>query len=490
VHPTPVPETLACPWARPAVLSSAQIGRVHEVALDILARGGIRLMYGPSRELLHAHGAAVEEARQLVRIPRGLVEQALTSAPRNVTLCSGSDVGKDCHLGPDGGQYGRPVSGLNWIIDAGASIRRPVTERDAFNWNRLAHVLPNLQVVSAAYDQEGHPNSMDVRSVARMLQSTDKPLMMSAVSGEGMRWVKRLTDITQPAGRHPRVMALSSVNSPLTYGSGQTEAAMRSAELGIPVAINSSVVAGVSAPVTIAGALAQMHAEMLAALTIVQAHRPGAPIIYTGHPLIMDMRTSLASVGFTEIGLLQAACIDLGRHFGLPTGSDGLMTDTCSPDAMAASEKWSSAFLPALAGANINAGAGSLACISTISLEQLAIDDDIYGRLFRQLRGFTLDEETLAAEVIARAGYDASFLGDPHTLAHFRSEYSFSELANRENAPHWEAMGSKEVLERAAGQVQHLLSEWQPVIFEKEEHELSAVLARAEEALEVTELPV
>jgi trimethylamine--corrinoid protein Co-methyltransferase len=157
---------------------------------------------------------------------------------------------------------------------------------------------------------------------------------------------------------------------------------------------------------------------------------------------------------------------------------------------MAASEKWSSAFLPALAGANINAGAGSLACISTISLEQLAIDDDIYGRLFRQLRGFTLDEETLAAEVIARAGYDASFLGDLHTLAHFRSEYSYSELANRENAPHWEATGSKEVLQRATEEVQRLLSEWQPVISENQERELSAVVTHAEKALQDTELPV
>jgi len=490
VHPATVPSTLAHPRARPSVLSPSQIRRLHEVALDTLARGGIYLKYGPSRELLRSHGASVDEARQLVRIPRGLVEQALTSAPRDFTLCSGSDASRDCHLGPEGGQYGRPVSGLNWIIDAGAATRRPVTETDAVNWNRLAHGLPNMHVASAAYDQEGHPNSMDVRSVARMLQSTDKPLMMSAVSGEGMRWVKRLTDVTQPAGRHPRVMVLSSVNSPLIYGSGQTEAAMNSAELGIPVAVNSSVMAGVSAPVTIAGALAQMHAEMLAALTIIKLHRPGAPIIYSGHPLIMDTRSGLASVGFTEIALLQAACIDLGRYLGLPTGSNGLTTDTCTPDAMAASEKWSSAFLPALAGPNINAGAGSLACLSTISLEQLAIDDDIYGRIFRQLRGFNLDEETLAAEVIARAGYDASFLGDDHTLAHFRSEHSYSDLANRENAALWEATGSKQVLQRAAAKAQSLLSDWQPVVSEDHRREFSGLVARAEKALEAMQLPV
>ena len=47
-------------------------------------------------------------------------------------------------------------------------------------------------------------------------------------------------------------MVLSSVNSPLVYGWGQCEGAMASAELGIPVCFNSSAVAGVTAPVTLA----------------------------------------------------------------------------------------------------------------------------------------------------------------------------------------------------------------------------------------------
>ncbi|MHB1134160.1 MAG: trimethylamine methyltransferase family protein [Chloroflexota bacterium] len=479
----------AGPAARPSVLREAQIGRVHDEALSILAQVGIVMHSALARQLLRQHGAEVDEVSGLARIPRNLIELALERAPRQFTLYSGAEAVGDCRLGPEGGQYGRPISGLNWIVDATAKRRREVTQADAVNWTRVAQGLANIHVVSAAYDQEGHPNSMEVRAVARMLQNTAKPLMMSAVSGEGMRWVKRLTEVTQSAGRQPRVMVLSSVNSPLAYGSGQAEAALAAAELGIPVAFNSSVVAGVTAPVTVAGALAQMHAEMLAALVIIQLQSPGAPVIYTGHPLVMDMKTGLASVGFAEIALLQAACVDIGRYFGLPTGSNGLVTDACTPDPMAASEKWSAAYLAALAGANINGAAGSLACLSTISLEQLVIDDDIYGRMFRQLRGFALDADTLASEVIARAAPSGAFLMDDHTLEHFRDEYWYSGLANRLGAPSWEAAGSRDVLARAVNKVADLLQAWQPVVSPEQERELANLARAGELALANMELP-
>ena len=114
-------------------------------------------------------------------------------------------------------------------------------------------------------------------------------------------------------------MVLSSVNSPLLYGRGQCEAANGSAELGIPVCINSSAVAGATAPVTLAGNVVQMNAEFLAALTIVQLHRPGAPVVYAAHPMALDMKTGNASISMGEVGLMSAACVEIGRFYGLPT---------------------------------------------------------------------------------------------------------------------------------------------------------------------------
>lgn len=474
-----------------SVLQPIEIERIHEHSLEILEKTGIILHYPPARELLRAHGAALDEERMLARIPRRLVEQALREAPSSLTVYGHADPDRDCTLGTQGSMYARPASGLNWIVDAHCKLRRAVTEADAVNWTRVAQSLPNIHFVAAAYDQAGSPNAMEVRAVDRMLRHSDKPLMVSGVSGEGIRWIQRLADVTQAPDRQPRVMVLSSVNSPLIYSYGQLQVAMVAAELGIPVLFNSSAVSGVTAPVTLAGDLVQMNAEMLAALVIIQLHSPGVPVVYAGHPVVMDMRTGLAAFGFAEVGLLAAACIDIGRYYGLPTASDGLTCDSCTPDALAAIEKWASGYLPALAGADVNGGAGALASQGTISLEQLVIDDEIYGNILRHKRGIRVDDETLAGTLIARIGPAGSYLAEDHTRTHYRREYWYSPLAVRQSMPSWEARGARDVLQRASDLVQTILSTpSEPFLSEEQARALGALTAKSEAALARIDIPI
>ena len=473
------------------VLPLADIERIHELSLQVLAETGIQLHYPPARQLLARHGASVDEAREVARVPRGLIEEALRSAPRQVTVYGQNESQRGCRLFLDGPRYARTTTGLNWILDAGAKHRRPVTESDVINWTRVIQAMPNLHFAGSLNDQEEAAKSEEVRCLARMLHYTDKPFMFSAFSGEGMRWLWRLTEVAQSGGDLPRLMVLSSVNSPLVYGWGQCEAAMVSAELGLPVCINSSAVAGASAPVTLAGNVVQMNAEMLAALTIMQLHRPGSPVVYAAHPMSMDMRTGMASISTAEVGLMSAACVGIGRFYGLPTASNGICTDACTPDPMAMLEKWANGYLPFMAGANVNGGAGSLACVSTVSLEQVVIDNDVYGHFFRHGRSIQVDDDCLAADVIADVGPGNAYIAEEHTLRHFRREYYASPLANRLSAPTWEASGARDVLDRAAGAVADILAA-PPTVFLSDEgsREIKTLLARAEQALASLEVHI
>ncbi|MCS7260084.1 MAG: trimethylamine methyltransferase family protein [Anaerolineae bacterium] len=475
---------------RISILDEAHIEYIHTRSLRVLEEVGIVIRYPPARQLLQIAGARTDEARQRVYIPHRLVELALQSAPRRVTVYGGHPAARGCHLYLDGPQYARTTTGLNWILDHRAARRRPVTAKDTVNWTRLIHRLPNIHLAGSLIDQEAASRAAEVRCLARMVHHTDKPFVFSAFSGEGMRWLWRMSQVAQGNGRLPRLMVLSSVNSPLTYGWGQCEAAMVSAELGIPVLFNSSAVAGVTAPVTLAGAVVQINAEMLAALTIIQLHRPGAPVVYAAHPMAFDMRAGMASISVAEVGLMSAACVQMGRYYGLPTASNGICTDTCTPDAMATLEKWASGYLPAIAGANLNGGAGSLACVGTVSLEQLVIDSDLYGHIFRQARGLTVDEETLAFDAIARVGPGRDYLIDEHTLRHFREEFYFSSLANRLSAPAWEAAGSRDTLERAHQVVEEILAQPETrFLSEEQSREIDRLLKAAEETLATLEIP-
>jgi trimethylamine--corrinoid protein Co-methyltransferase len=473
------------------VLEPDQVERIHELSLRVLSETGILLHYPPARQLLRDRGADVDETRQWARIPGPLVEQALRSAPHVVSVNGQDDPRKDCCLYLDGPRFARTTTGLNWILDARASRRRPVTETDVINWTRVIHAMPNIHLAGSLNDQEEAAKSEEVRCLARMLHYTDKPFMFSAFSGEGMRWLWRLTEVVQGEGRLPRLMVLSSVNSPLVYGWGQCEAAMASTELGIPVCVNSSAVAGATAPVTLAGNVVQMNAEMLAALTILQLHRPGAPVVYAAHPMAMDMKTGMASISMGEVGLMSAACIEIGRYYGLPTASNGICTDACTPDPMATLEKWANGYLPMMAGANVNGGAGSLACVGTVSLEQVVIDNDVYGHFFRQARGLQVDEGSLAADVIAGVGPGNSYIMEDHTLTHFRGEYYYSPLANRLNAPTWEAAGAHDALDRAADIVRSILAAPpQQFLSDDQAREVKTLLDKAEKSLANLEVHV
>ena len=95
-----------------------------------------------------------------------------------------------------------------------------------------------------------------------------------------------------------------------------------------------------------------------------------------------------------------------------------------------------------------------------------------------------MNQETLAAEVIAKVGPGQSFLMEDHTLRDFRQEHYSSPLANRLNAPAWEAAGKRDAVDRAAERVRDILAA--PVeshLSEEQVREIGALSAGAEAAL-------
>ena len=97
---------------------------------------------------------------------------------------------------------------------------------------------------------------------------------------------------------------------------------------GMPVLLLSAGQAGATAPASLAGAIVQEVAEVLAGLVYVNAIRPGAVAIFGTWPFVSDLRTGAMSGGSPEQALLSAACGQIGaflrpdrRH---RLGHDGL----------------------------------------------------------------------------------------------------------------------------------------------------------------------
>ena len=183
---------------------------------------------------------------------------------------------------------------------------------------------------------------------------------------------------------------------------------------GIPVALSAAPMSGSTSPMTMAGTLAQLHAEQLAGITICQLTRPGAPLLYGGIPGMANMATMGYSGGGVECGMMNAAIHQMAAHINVPNYNSAGLTDAKLPDAQAGWEKAMTILLAAMGGSNyMHHSAGMLESMLTVAPEQFVIDDEIIGMACKVLKGIEVDADHLALEVIDTVGPAGNFMMSP-----------------------------------------------------------------------------
>ncbi|MGE4565970.1 MAG: trimethylamine methyltransferase family protein, partial [Victivallaceae bacterium] len=211
---------------------------------------------------------------------------------------------------------------------------------------------------------------------------------------------------------------------------------------GIPATVNGEPMAGVSGPVTLAGAAAVGNAEILAGIMANQVLEPGRPCVYNlGLAHIFDMRSAIAVTGAPENHLFAGISAEMGRFYGLPSCS-WVSTESMLADQQAAMEK-SLGFASHIdAGVSLIWAAGQLESELTISPAQAVIDNEIIGYVRRLNRGVEVSDETLALELIREVGISGSFLETDHTFENFRSELWEPSLSCRIKRQTWQDAGA------------------------------------------------
>jgi trimethylamine--corrinoid protein Co-methyltransferase len=436
------------------LLSDRDVRDVDAAARSILAKTGVRAEDERLVEILvGAGGRADTDGR--VTFPPHVVDDALESAPSRVLLHGRSGYppldlgGRRVYLGT-GGAAIRILD-----LDDGRAREPRLSDLADIAWlvEQLEHVHFFLRPVVA---RDVPPAALDLCKFYTCLVNTRKHVMGSAGTPEAAKDVIDLAAIV--AGGEEALTASPIVSfvaswmvSPLKLDVGACRVLAAVVERGVPVALSSAPVAGSTAPATLAGLLAQVHAEQLSGIVLAQAIRKGAPVLYGPVPAVADFHTMGYAGGAIESCLLNAACAQLAHSIEVPVYSDAGLTDSKLPDVQAGYEKGMNVLLIALAGGNyIHHSAGMLESMLTVAYEQYVIDNDINGMALRALRGIEVSPETLAEEVVASVGPGGHYLTHAHTLAHVRSnEYFVPATADRRSRSAWEAGGSRDARERA-----------------------------------------
>jgi trimethylamine--corrinoid protein Co-methyltransferase len=266
----------------------------------------------------------------------------------------------------------------------------------------------------------------------------------------------------------PFASVITNPISPLTIDANTLHILYFCCSQGIPVTCATAPIAGATAPMTLAGALSQMHAEALAGVAITQAFSPGAKVLYGAFPTVMDMKTMEVTMGCVEMGMMNTAAVQLAKRYDLPIYASGGVTEAKRPDIQAGFEKNFSNLTVAMAGADfVHLTAGLMDSAKSLSYEQYVIDNENVGMIYRILKGIDIDDETLAFDVIRNVGPQGHYLMEEHTLRHV-DELLYPELIDRCSFDVWVAKGRPNMYRRAHARVRRILDEHPEGLFSED----------------------
>jgi len=177
--------------------------------------------------------------------------------------------------------------------------------------------------------------------------------------------------------------------------------------------------------------------------------------------------------------MINASVAKLARYYRLPCFVGGGASDSKIPDIQSGYEFTLSAALSALAGGNILFGSGVLEQGLTFDLATLIMDAEMIRMIQVATQGISITDETLAVDLIKQVGISGSFLEQPHTANHFRTELFMPKLLFRQPREEWESQGSKDLAERAEERAQALMQNTvDPKLTDNQLKELDALANR------------
>jgi trimethylamine--corrinoid protein Co-methyltransferase len=449
------------------VLNQSELDQIHAASMEILAEVGLKVPWAPARDHFREKGADVDEDAQSVKISESLIQWALDQAPGEFSLY-GSDPTFQLQIG--GNQQSPVFAGLGTplsVVDLDTNEVRKATKQDMLEHIILVNACQNIHNTQMDVWPDDIPmTTIHTEAIWGWAHNSRKAFGMGCYgylpTWDMMRMMAMAVGGKKELQKRPRFLAICSVVSPLQMDQAQAEGMFICADYGQPLAISPEGIAGATAPVTLAGLLAQENAAILAHITLAQIYKPGTPVLYGTVSTVANMRDGSVALGAPETGLITAGSAQLARRYGLPIRSVGGTTESKRADFQAGFERMGTLLPAVLAGVNLITCAGTLSGTMLEDHAMLMLDDEICGAAVRMARGIEVTPETIALDLIKETGYDGNYLAADHTVEYFKKELFIPSLYSRETDDGWEKGGRKFALDHAREKVKKVLVEHQP----------------------------
>jgi len=437
------------------VLSEDQIELIFYAALDVLEGTGLRVLSHPALELLRQSEALITDG-DLVRLPPGLVEQALKGHPSKINL-RGRSRGTRVRLQKD------QVHFSNGVVRSGQGGLSRV--QDLADTARVVDSLPNLDCLTVPLDGDLAHSGRTGEALLRIVKECAKPLVLRTEHLQAVKAFWAMASVIRGGEDslrlNPYFLVQIAPESRLGLSEQALETLLFCADKSIPCALLPCCLAGKTAPASLAGALVHALADCCLGSVIGTLSRPGMPLVMGGRISMPSPGSGTALLGAPENWLVQAGLTDICKWLNLPVSCSAGCTDVPCLDEQAVLELTPSLSYGYLSGASLIQGLGCLDSDRKPSLETLILGHEIIGMIAHIGKGIRTEDEYMALDVIEEIGPGGEYLTAEHTLAHFRDWFR-PELCSRADVATWVAEGKKTMLSRVEEKKEQILQEHVP----------------------------
>lgn len=435
-----------------SVFTDDAIQNIHAMALRLLEELGIKILLPAARDIFKAASAVIDDQQKMVRIGHEIVEQALKSAPQSIRLRAAATYREQAY--ENGSMLFMAGSGCPNAQDLERG-RRPGSLRDFDETLKLQQSFDIIHLLGpSAEPQDIAPNLRHYEMMRSQLTLCDKPYFVYARGSQQVeesfdliRLGLNLSDDEFTNGAWATTVI--NTNSPRQIDIPMAEGIIDFARAGQLSIITPFCLAGAMAPVSISGALVLQHAEALAAITLAQLVKPGAPVSYGGFASNVDMKSGSPAFGTPEHVKLSTGSGQLARHIGLPwrtaAGSASNVADMQSGTENTMG-LWGA--LQANATLTIHA-AGWLEGGLCFGYEKFINDVEALQTVAELCPALPEDEDTMGWSALAEVEPGGHFFATDHTMQRYRDAFYQPLVADLSNHGSWLEAGGKTSTERA-----------------------------------------
>jgi trimethylamine--corrinoid protein Co-methyltransferase len=444
------------------VLDAEALEIIEANAETVLEEIGVNFVDNPpALERWREAGADVRGER--VRLPKGLARELCKTAPGQYTQHARNP------------ERSVEIGGRNLVL---APVYGPPFVRDYVGGRRYATIADFEKLVKLVYMSKWLHHSggtvcepTDVAVNKRHLDMlyahmrySDKPFMGSVTEKRRCEDSVAMCEILfgkDFVADNAVMTSLVNINSPLTFDSVMMNALEVYAAAGQGAIISPFIVGGAMAPVTVAGTLTQVLAEVLAGVAYSQLVRKGAPVIFGAFVTSIDMNSGAPTFGTPEASKILYGAGQLARRMGLPFRSGGALCGAKLPDAQAAYESAHTLNAVLLGGVNFclhSAGwleGGLVSCP-----EKLVVDADQLGVVHSLAEGVDVSENGQAMDAIREVGPGGHYLGCAHTHANFKTAFWRTQVLDYKPFEQWADEGARDTFQLAHERVERMLRDY------------------------------